>query len=654
MNPTLSDAEIASLDILSTSHAPTHQPQAALSSDTARIEHSPTIVAQLEDMAFDYIVIGGGTAGLVVATRLAERDGVTVCVLEAGTTHVNDILVDVPGLYGQAMGRTSYDWAFKTVPQQHLVERQIDSSAGKVLGGSSAINFLVRMRASRAEYDSWEELGNIGWNWNGLLEHFKRTEHYVAPIWGTNQIFPGITKAQDEEAQKEEPDFVGHDGPVWHTYNQLYTEALEPTIRGLNSLGIRTNRIPNYGDATGIFNIGTAVDRSLGTRSFAANSYLKSGKEQLKNLFVLKECQVSKILFEPQQSKGDVTASGVQFTYLPPGSAEPIITTLRARKEVILSAGTYNTPKLLELSGVGNPQVLHKYEIPVVVDLPGVGENLQEHLYVPSDFVVKDNVFTLDRMRTDKQYAAEQLQEYITKRTGAYATTVSAYGYVKLNQIMSVDELKKMKAELERELHAMESTQTPLQKAQYAIQRKLFDEKAVGDVELIMVPHVFANVDPPQDKSFISIVAAITRPISRGSVHIKSNKCDDPPEIDPKYLTSPFDTKCLAKTMQFVRKLSETDEMKGILKEPSLPGSNITSEQQFIEYARRNAVSLQHPIGTCAMARRELGGVVDPDLHVYGTKNLRIADMSVAPMHIAAHTMDTAYAIGEKAASLIK
>lgn len=116
--------------------------------------------------------------------------------------------------------------------------------SGKVLGGSSAINFLVRMRASRAEYDSWEELGNIGWNWNGLLEHFKRTEHYVAPIWGTNQIFPGITKAQDEEAQKEEPDFVGHDGPVWHTYNQLYTEALEPTIRGLNSLGIRTNRIP--------------------------------------------------------------------------------------------------------------------------------------------------------------------------------------------------------------------------------------------------------------------------------------------------------------------------------------------------------------------------------------------------------------------------
>jgi choline dehydrogenase-like flavoprotein len=280
------------------------------------------------------------------------------------------------------------------------------------------------MRGSAPEYDAWSTFGGDLWNWDGLLQFFKKSEKYTAPIWGFDAIFPGITKEEDTNARANEPHFKGYTGPIQHTHNEIYTDALKPCILTLNKLGIKTNRSPvrmftlmprfayygslqDYGNATGIFNIGTSVDRSSGKRSYAASAYLGPGRKP--KVMLLTRSTATKIIFK-KENDGDVTATGVEFvyggTFLPP-------VTIKAKK-VILSAGescylplqslsnrrgnrlgAYNTPRLLELSGIGNPQIISKFGISTVVDLPGVGENLQDHLFVPSDFVANDGIFTL-------------------------------------------------------------------------------------------------------------------------------------------------------------------------------------------------------------------------------------------------------------------
>ncbi|KAF8551708.1 alcohol oxidase [Imleria badia] len=553
-----------------------------------------------------------------------------------------------------SVGQPDYDWSYETVPQPNLHGRKVSSSAGRLLGGSSAINYLVRMRASVPEYDAWNVFGS-GWDWEGLLPYFKAEESYKVYEWDTDQIFPGITKAEDEAARQKQPEFRGSSGPVQSTHNTVYTGLLEPTIKTTLKFGIKTNRTPGYGDSTGIFNIDTAVDRKEGIRSYAANAYLRDPKstQPQPNVVVLKGVYATKILFDPNQAGKlpkaiKITCLGGVDWKLPVTPVFPF--ELEVNKEIVVSAGSYNTPRLLELSGIGDPEILSKFNITPVVNLPTVGENLQEHPYVISDFVVKEGVFTLDRLRNDATYKAEQVEEYRTKKTGAYATTVSAYGFIKLKNFLTQKEVDELKKELDEEI--LRNANKPFYKQQLEIQRKFLNDDGVGDVELIMVPKVFAST-PKENTSYISLVVSLPHPVARGSVHISSADSLAPPNIDPNYLNNSYDTKILTKATQFARKLSETEPLKSIIVAPSTPGPEVQTEAQFEEFVRNNVESIQHPVGTASMAPQDLGGVVDHELRVYGTENVRVVDMSIAPLHLAAHLLDTAYAIGEKASEYL-
>ncbi|KAF8551713.1 alcohol oxidase [Imleria badia] len=565
-----------------------------------------------------------------------------------------DALVDVPALFGMAVRKADYDWSYETVPQPNLHDRKVPCSAGRLLGGSSGINFLVRMRASGPEYDAWNEFGS-GWDWKGLLPHFKASESYDAYERGTDQVFPGITEEEDEVARRKEPEFRGHSGPVRSTHNTIYTDLLKPTIETTLKFGIKTNRAPGYGDSTGMFNIDTAVNREDGTRSYAANAYLRDPKSLVPQpkVVVLTGFYATKILFDSNHSGvfpkaiGLVCLRGVDWKspVTPMSSVE-----LTVSKEIIVCGGSYNTPRLLELSGIGKPEILSKFNITTVVNLPTVGENLQEHPYVISDFVVKEGVFTLDRLENDAAYKAQQQQEYRENRTGAYATTVSAYGFIKLTNFLTENEVEELKRELDREIS---SASNDFHRKQLAIQRRFLDNDGVGNMELIMVPKVFAS-KAEVNTSYISLMVSLPHPVARGSVHISSSDPLAPPNINPNFLNNLYDTKILTKATQFARKLSETEPLKSIIVAPSTPGPEVQTEAQFEEFVRNRLESCGHPVGTAAMAPQSLGGVVDQDLRVHGTGNVRVVDMSIAPLHIAAHLLDTAYAIGEKGAALIK
>ncbi|PFH47990.1 GMC oxidoreductase [Amanita thiersii Skay4041] len=609
-----------------------------------------------DNFSFDYIVVGGGTAGLALASRLADSNpNINICVFESGIFR-SDSLVNVPGLYGMSNGNPAYDWSYKTVPQPELNNRQVSSSAGRLLGGSSGINFLVRMRAGKPEYDAWSEFGNGGWDWDGLLPFFKKQEKFVGPVWGTGQVFPGVSKEEYEAAKAKESQFQGFTGPVHKTHNELYTDVLKPTIESLNNLGIRTNISPDYGNSTGIFNIGTAVNRATGQRSYAANAYLPNPEDitPKPNLRVLTGCHVTKVLLKPGLGGEPATATGVEFIWIDPDTGRPkgpqVPSQILASKEVIVATGTYNTPRLLELSGIGNPDILKQFNIPTIVDLPGVGENLQEHTFIATDYTVKDGVFTFDRLRTDPAYQQAQITEYLAQGTGAYATTVSAYGFIKLDRFLTATEIKELRAQLDTEIAAVTN---PFHKQQLLIQKRHLDDPNVGDVEVIMVPKVFAT-NPPGDKtSYVSFVTCLPHPVPRGSVHITSTDPLASPAINPNYLASKFDTMVSTKTTAFLRKITETAPLKDVVVAPSTPPPTVVTGPQFEAYIRGSLGSMEHPIGTASMAPRAQGGVVDPQLRVYGTSNLRVVDMSIVPLHVAAHTLDTAYAIGEKAFNII-
>ncbi|PFH50977.1 GMC oxidoreductase [Amanita thiersii Skay4041] len=598
--------------------------------------------------SFDYIVIGGGTAGLILASRLAQNDPtITVCVIEAGVLRT-DCLITVPGLFGKSLRKPEYDWSYKTVKQPELHDKEVLCSAGRVLGGSSGINYMIRMRASRHEYDAWSQFApDQGWNWKGLLPSFKDQEQYVRPRWGSSQVFPGVTQEQYEAAKKEEPLYRGYKGAIWSTHNEVYTDLLVPTIKTLNSLGIRTNIKPSHGDSTGMFNIDTAINRTSGERCYSVDALKVSSEapSPIPNLLVLTGLHVNKILFKPTTHGKPVTADGVEVRATSKHTIH-----FYANREVIVSTGTYSTPRILEFSGIGNPKILKKFGITTVVDLPGVGENFQDHPTIVTDYTVKEGVNTLDRLRIDPAYKSAQIDEYLTKRTGAYATVVSAYGFIKLDKFLSSAEITELKAQLDKEIAQVTNE---FHKKQLAIRRKYLDNPEVGDVEIIMVPKAFATIPPADKTSYLSLLTCLPHTVSRGSTHISGADPTAPPDINPNYLTSKFDTKVLVKVTQFLRKITQSGELANIVTGPSTPPASVKTDAEIENFIRHKLITMQHPSSTASMAPRELGGVVDSNLRVYGTTNVRVADLSVIPLHIAAHTLDTVYAIGEKAFHII-
>ncbi|TBU49102.1 alcohol oxidase [Dichomitus squalens] len=596
-----------------------------------------------QDMRFDYVVVGGGTAGLVVASRLSEDPEVRVGVLEAGEWHRDVEAVTVPGLTGTTLGDPNYDWRFTSVPQKYSNGRRVPQPRGKGLGGSSLINFTGLNRASAREYDAIQDLGNPGWNWQEMLKYMKKGERTQPPLEERQAT------AESHLLVDPDPRWHGTSGPLAKGYSTYFPALHVPIVDALESLGVKKNFEPNDGTSTvGSHTIFSSVDPQTATRSHSSATYYEPCKDR-PNLKVLPGSLASRIRF--RQGSHPLVAEGVEF--LNAGKQYLV----SAEREVILCAGAFQSPQILELSGIGKKEVLSSCGIETLVDLPGVGENLQDHPYICTVYEIDDNIETIDAA-AEPAWFTQQRKLYDEELKGYLSSNLSPlYAFLPSKAFASVEQVKRWKAQFQT---CILDAPSGLKK-QLAIQSKWFLEPDSPSAEGEVIPFNGYFVTPglpikmEPGKRYSSMLCAVMNPLSRGSVHITSSEPTAPPAIDPNCFSNALDLEMLLAVLKFAREVYETSPIRQHVVRRIMPTvEDYRTDDTLKEYIKNGLGCVYHPVGTAAMMPQNDGGVVDPELKVYGTKNLRVVDASILPMQIAAHTQATVYGIAEKGADIIK
>ncbi|OBT55390.1 hypothetical protein VE04_04630 [Pseudogymnoascus sp. 24MN13] len=552
--------------------------------------------------SYDFIIVGGGTAGLAVATRLSQRlPSSCVLVIEAGQDGRTEPGIIIPGKKGSTIG-TKYDWNLTTVVQPDANGRVIGMTRGKVLGGSSALNLMTWDRGSIKDYDAWEELGNPGWNWKSIQAAMLKVENFVP-----SPEYVG--------------DGVGKGGLIQTLMNRILPTHQLTFIPTLNGLGVKENLASLGGHLLGVMRQPTNIRLKDYTRSYST-SYLDAAG---KNLILLLNTRVSKVNF------AGTTASGVTL-----------------EDGTVISAAK-------ELSGIGSRTVLAAAGVTKVIsDLPGVGENLQDHTRIQSSYKLLPNFLSFDRLRINATYAALQLALYNSNLVSAYDYTGSGYAYLNWSQVSTSTNadllaLARKSADLSNPIDAKKLSflsdpkLTPLM-SQLEI---IFSDGYTG------VKGYPAADAPLFGSEFFSLLAVSVHPFGRGSVHVKSTNINTPPTIDPKYLHTPYDLHSMVVAAKFMRTIATTAPMSSIWTTEYEPGSAVATDADWEAYARANTLSIYHPVGTCAMLPRKDGGVVDSKLKVYGVNHLRVVDASIIPIIPGAHIQTAVYGVAEMAADII-
>ncbi|KAJ7493606.1 alcohol oxidase [Mycena latifolia] len=606
----------------------------------SQVSFSRTTTAErFSQQEFDFIVVGGGTAGLVAAARLSEDPDVVVGIIEAGQYRPDDPVINIPNSWAAPsvtsgfFGNPTYDWGFVSVPQPGLNGKPVPYPRGRVVGGSSAINAMIWQRGSKEEYDLWSTSFGNGddWTFSGLLPYFKKVETWSPPP-ASPATFP-VNFSDIEDAH-------GSSGPIQISYNNFLTDVEEPSVQAANLLGVPLNSNPDLGNPVGFSPLARNVDPATGQRMYAANSYY-TPNAQRRNLVLLTGAQATKIVFDVNN-----TATGVQ--YIVDGTTY----TTHVKKELILAAGSLKTPQLLELSGVGSKDLLNQLEIPCVLDLPSVGENLLDHPIMVSDYVLKVPTITLDTLRNNATFRLQQQAIYNASGQGALSFTPAALAPISLQTLFGEDATTAMIDLLKTSLHGM--TQSALQTVQYDAQLKMLQTGKNPFLELVVVPTGGVAASPAPGVSYTTIAVMQLHPFGRGSVHINSTDPLASPVIDPRFLEVPFDAEILIKAAQWAREWMGTAPMAAVVEAFDQPSGSVNSPAAWDSFVRSHTQSTNHPMGTTAMAPRSMGGVVDPQLKVYGLANVRIIDAGIFPFTISVPIQPTVYAIAEKAADMIK
>ncbi|KAF9065909.1 alcohol oxidase [Rhodocollybia butyracea] len=574
---------------------------------------------------------------MTIGARLSENTNLTIGILEAGGFRIGDPLIDVPGLAGEAAGNPLYDWNFDMVPQTHAAGRVIAIPRGKLLGGSSALNLMAWNRGSSEEYNAWEQIapGN-GWDWDGLLPFFKKSEDILTV---PGDPYPGITPAEARNASEHASEFEGFTGPVVASHNIFYPDPVPAFVKTVNAMNFSTNAQPLSGSTSGVWNTLCSVDRTQGFRSYAARAYF-CDQPTKPNLHILLGASVAKVVFV--NTTLGLSATQVEFI------VNSTTHTANAKKEIILSAGTLKTPQVLELSGIGNATHLHSLNIEPLVDLPGVGENLQEHPYVPAQWQLKPGFLTFDILRNNKTFFTEQFALYNRTGTGLLTDLDTTVIFSPLQAVVDSEQLVFLENVFDNDTRAQ--TLNPLEQLQFPIQRSWLRNGVVPDAEIILWSR--GEVNPAINESYIFMLGGMSHPLSRGSVHINSTNSLIQPIIDINFLGQDYDALFLVNALKFLFKIAQQPPLSELIDFQTDPNPSMMSDDELLQFVRETVAGGDHEIGTAAMAPREHGGVVDPFLKVYGTTNLRVADASIFPLHIG-HTQATVYAIGEKLSTMI-
>ncbi|OAR01116.1 hypothetical protein LLEC1_06665 [Akanthomyces lecanii] len=557
----------------------------------------------------DYIVVGGGTSGLLVANRLSRDAGTTVAVVDPGSDQRENAIIKSPNDWLQILG-TYVAEPHVSVEQTHAGNRKLTFLSGRGIGGTSLINGMTYIRGDVPEFDSWEQLGNKGWNWETMSKFYKKLEGFVAPSqW---QIDAGATF---------DPEVHGTGGDLHTCFNpKLLTGSWHnATVAAWSSLGVSKNNDVNSGSVGGFDVWPQTIDAETNTRWDAASAFYWPVYEKRRNLQLINGT-VSKLLWGDANAD-KASASGVEYT-----SAKGDILQLSAKKEVILAAGVLKSPLILENSGVGQVARLKANDIPVVVDLPGVGENLVDNPLIA--YVYKSN-FTADGYMPYSTFLTAQ--QLFGDSTSDQASSVKKHIPQWAQQVVD-------RSNGALNVSAIEKIMT--------IQHDVIFNKNATIVEI---------VQSAQDGALGSAAWNLL-PFSRGSIHI-GDKSIDKPAIDPQFLAVDYDldtTICVGKVVRsFYNSSQIRPHVTGYL-DPStdkLPEN--PSEDDWNRFVAGAAGPNNHPLGTASMMARELGGVVDARLKVYGTANVRVVDASVVPTQISGHLTATIYAIAERASEFI-
>ncbi|KAK7683859.1 hypothetical protein QCA50_013237 [Cerrena zonata] len=602
----------------------------------------PIAFSQTINSTFDFIIIGGGTSGLLIAERLTDDPSISVAVLEAGQAVVSDT-TSVPALFTQFIG-SDIDWGFTSVPQKNVDGLVISLPRGKLLGGTSSVNGMYFVRAHQKEYDVWETLGNPGWNWDSVDAHIKTVEAF----------HPAPADIQQEFGAIDLPSDHGSNGQIQVSYSNFYApdKFIVGYVNSLNALGINRTTRASGGLTSGVWQSPTAIKPDNRSRSAVGTDFVLAGNKKT-NLKIFTGATVSKIILAGGAISGSagVSATGVQF--ISGGQNQTV--KLTSRGNVIVTAGTYQTPKILELSGIGNPTILNAKGIQTKVNVTGVGENLQDHAGVPVTLEHSANLGqTLEDFTRNTTYAAEQQALYLKNRTGVLASVPgSTLAMLPIQAIVTPERLTELTALLDKAIAGFKGT--ALEK-QYAEQRKLFLDPDVPDYELTLTPGSADSRLPPDDSSHNrELVTVINiRPFSRGNVHLNTTNPLDLPIIDPNFLgITEFELAFLTDGIKFVTKLAQTAPLKDLVTSQLNPAPNAT-DTELAAYIQQGTFSVWHPCGSASMLPQEQNGVVDANLKIYGTSNIRVADASIIPFEIGAHTLATVYGNALKAAEIFR